>query len=190
MYNALQYSHKLLKKQVQLAPDGLFIDATLGNGHDSQFILSLKDFTGELIAFDIQSEAINRANQRIQSNIQTINKRYFFVLDSHENVSNYIENQTVQTAIFNLGYLPGGDHTITTQYSSTIKSINAILANLNTHGQVLIVIYSGHEEGMKEKNELINYYSKLPQEEFQVLSYQFINQVNYPPMLMVIEKIK
>lgn len=189
MYNALQYSHQLLKKQVQEAPNGLFIDATLGNGHDSQFILSLKDFIGELVAFDIQKEAIVSANNRIQKQLSLSEKDYSFILDSHANVSKYIESKTVQAAIFNLGYLPGGDHSITTQHASTIKSIESILLQLAVHGQILIVIYSGHEEGLKEKNELFNHFSQLPQESFQVLLYQFINQVNNPPILMVIEKL-
>lgn len=188
MYNALQYSHQLLKQQIQMAPKGLFIDATLGNGHDSQYILSLKNFTGELLAFDIQSKAIENASQRVIQLINSTNKHYSFILDSHANISTYIENRDVQAAIFNLGYLPGGDHTITTHYQSTIKSIDSILKNLSAGGQIIVVIYSGHEEGMIEKNELLNYYSQLSQDQYQVLTYQFINQINHPPMLMVIEK--
>lgn len=188
MYNALQYSHQLLKQQIQLAPKGLFIDATLGNGHDSQFILSIKEFSGNLLAFDIQSKAIENATQRINQLIDAKNKEFSFILDSHANVAEYIGNQSVQAAIFNLGYLPGGDHNITTQYQSTIESIDSILENLNVRGQVIVVIYSGHEAGMIEKNELLNYYASLPQEQYQVLTYQYINQINHPPILMVIEK--
>lgn len=190
MYNALQFSHQLLKKQVQLNPKGLFIDATLGNGHDSHFILSLKDFSGELLAFDIQEKAIENAFERVRPITTLSNQNYSFILDTHANVEDYIGSKEIQSAIFNLGYLPGGDHNITTQVNSTIEAIDILLDRLSLHGQIIIVIYSGHDEGMNERVELLERYSHLPQENYQVLTYQFINQINQPPILLVIEKIK
>ncbi|MBZ6526163.1 class I SAM-dependent methyltransferase [Aerococcaceae bacterium DSM 111021] len=190
MYNALQYSHQLLKSLVQKNPKGLFIDATLGNGHDSAFILSLKDFTGTLIGFDIQEIAIQNSISRINSLNNPTKATYKLLLESHEHVAKYINEEPIQGAIFNLGYLPGGDHTLTTVFSSTYKSMQDILLNLALHGQIILVIYSGHESGMVEKNNLTEVLKNLPQEKYQVLSYQFINQINNPPMLLVIERIK
>lgn len=189
MYNALQYSHQLLKKLVQENPKGTFIDGTLGNGHDSSFILSLKQFKGKLISFDIQQLAIDSSLKRIESLQQDISASYDLILDSHANVAKYIENDEIQGAIFNLGYLPGGDHNLTTTFTSTFEAINSILDNLAIHGQIIIVIYSGHEQGMIEKNSLHKELEILPQEKYQVLTYQFINQKNNPPMLLVIEKL-
>ena len=190
MYNALQYSHQLLKQQVQKNPQGLFIDATLGNGHDSAFLLSLKDFTGSLIGFDIQEIAIQNSKKRIESLEHSTKASYKFILDSHDNVSDYIDDNLVQGAIFNLGYLPGGDHNVTTEFPSTFKAVQDILDKLALHGQIILVIYSGHDNGMTEKNNLFEKLEKLPQEKYQVLAYQFINQINHPPMLLIIERIR
>lgn len=190
MYNALQYSHQLLKKLVQHNPKGLFVDATLGNGHDSYFILSLSDFTGEVIGFDIQELAIQNSLARAETLSDRLKGSYHFHLDSHKNVDQYLNNRLVQGAIFNLGYLPGGDHDITTMFDTTYEAVNKLIQNLALHGQIIIVIYSGHANGMVEKNHLTTELSQLPQEKYQVLSYQFVNQKNNPPSLLVIERIK
>ena len=43
------------------------------------------------------------------------------ICDSHINMSEYV-NEPVSVIIFNLGYLPGGDRSITTCVSDTLKS--------------------------------------------------------------------
>src|SRR5699024_12519985 len=104
MYNALQYSHQLLKQQVQKNPQGLFIDATLGNGHDSAFLLSLKDFTGSLIGFDIQEIAIQNSKKRIESLEHSTKASYKFILDSHYIVTDYIIENLVSWDFYYYGY--------------------------------------------------------------------------------------
>ncbi len=41
-----------------------------------------------------------------------------------------------------------------------------------------------------QKTKLFEKFEKLPQEKYQVLAYQFINQINHPPMLLIIERIR
>ena len=55
-------------------------------------------------------------------------------------------------------------------------------------GQIIIVVYSGHPEGQLEKTSLMEALSTWPQEAFQVLQYEFINQRNNPPMVLIVEK--
>ena len=71
-----------------------------------------------------------------------------FIHDSHEHIDNYIQTK-IDITIFNLGYLPGGDHKFTTKDDTTLKTIDKILNNLNINGYVAIVMYPGHEEGLK-----------------------------------------
>ncbi|GAE94043.1 SAM-dependent methyltransferase [Gracilibacillus boraciitolerans JCM 21714] len=52
----------------------------------------------------------------------------------------------------------------------------------------MIVIYHGHAGGTTEKNEVLAYCEQLDQEKYQVLQYQFINQINKPPFVIAIEK--
>ena len=186
MLTALQFSHHLLSQQLTRFPKGTFIDATLGNGHDSFFILNHSVFSGQLIGFDIQSDAIINSYQRLNQ-IEHFNGHFQFFHDSHHNIYEYI-NHKIDGAIFNLGYLPGGDHCITTLPETTLDAIQKILTILNTKGLIIIVIYSGHRTGAYEKDLLLEYLQTLPMNDFSVLHYQYINQQNNPPELIAIER--
>ena len=52
-----------------------------------------------------------------------------------------------------------------------------------------ICLYPGHPVGKKESIEVLEFVKGLNQKEFEVLKYEFINQVNEPPFLICIEKI-
>ena len=54
-------------------------------------------------------------------------------------------------AVFNLGYLPGGDKSITTNGHSTISAIEQLLELLKENGLIVLVVYHGHPEGKTEK---------------------------------------
>ena len=112
---------------------------------------------------------------------------YQLFLSSHENVNTLIKEK-VKAFIFNLGYLPSGDKTITTHYESTIKAINNSLEILDEKGVIVIVVYPGHESGKIEDIKLNEYVSLLPQKLYDVVSYRFINQINNPPYVIVIER--
>lgn len=153
------------------------IDATLGNGHDCDF---LSDLFEKVYAFDIQKEAVNSYNEKNKRNVNVI-------LDSHENFTTYIK-EDVQCIVYNFGYLPGNNKHITTVAESTLKSINLGLDLLDTNGIMIIALYSGHEEGKREKNEVLNLVESLPKNKYGVLHTEFINRAKNAPSLVVIEK--
>lgn len=187
MLKALHYSKELLRTLVSQFPNGTFIDATLGKGNDLISVLMHPEFNGKVIGFDIQTAAIQTTQERISTH--SFEGDYLLIKDSHANLANYLEqNEQVNGAIFNLGYLPGGDHSITTTASSTIKAIEEIANRLIKKGQIIIVVYSGHTAGQIEKESLSQALSLWPQEDFQVLTYEFINQKNNPPMVLIVEK--
>lgn len=189
MLNALRYSQHLLKELVEQFPAGNFIDATLGNGNDFNTILSHPSFKGKAFGFDIQPDALSATRELLERHAERLSGDYQLIQDSHAKIDDYLpEELPLHGAIFNLGYLPGGDHTITTQYDSTLLALKQITQRLVKKGRVIVVIYSGHPAGQIEKNELLHELSQWPQEAFQVLQYGFINQRNSPPITLVIEK--
>ncbi|WP_287777653.1 class I SAM-dependent methyltransferase, partial [Megamonas sp.] len=111
-----------------------------------------------------------------------------FIHDSHENIDNYIQTK-IDIAIFNLGYLPGGDHKFTTKDDTTLKTIDKILNNLNINGYVAIVMYPGHEEGSKEYQSIKLFVKDLPKKSFTVGWYKMINHNFNAPALCWIEKV-
>ena len=185
MLRALHYSHTLLLETLKQFPNGVFVDATLGKGNDLHFIVSQPFFVGKGYGFDIQDDAIR------QSKIKLANcSRYELIHDSHDRVAHYLAHEPyIHGAIYNLGYLPGGNHSIITNFPSTIESIRQIAHKLVLHGRIILVVYSGHPEGLREKELLFKELSTWPQEKYQVLQYGFINQRNSPPMILAIEKV-
>lgn len=185
MKNAQQFSHEMILS-VNLE-DGIFIDATAGNGHDTLFLAQHIDSTSKILSFDIQETAILQTRQLLQNN--DLEEKVTCILDSHAQILNYLEEEDfVRLAIFNLGYLPGSDKKIITTPSSTLKAIEILLDRLEKKGKIIIVSYYGHDGGFEEKNSVEELLSALSQKEWSVLKYQFINQINCPPICYVIEK--
>lgn len=168
--------HDIIKSKI--GNGNIAIDATLGNGHDSDF---LGELFNKVYSFDIQEEAVVNYNKSNRKNVQAI-------LDSHENFKKYI-TEDVDCIVYNLGYLPGANKDVTTTVNSTIKSISNGLDILGKNGLMLIAIYSGHLEGSLEKDAILKLAKSLPKNKFGVLYSDFINRPNNPPSLLVIEKI-
>lgn len=182
MERVLPYAKRLAKEIVQ--PGDTVVDATCGNGHDTLFLAELAGIDGHVLSFDIQSQAIEKAKELCHplENIE-------FILDSHANIDEYLKDSSIiKTAMFNLGYLPKGDKSITTTYKSTIAAIEGIFKRLCSGGRIVIVVYHGHPEGKEEKEALTGFLSRWPQKEAQVLEYRFINQRNDAPYILCIEK--
>ncbi|MBK1810132.1 class I SAM-dependent methyltransferase [Clostridium sp. YIM B02505] len=153
------------------------IDATLGNGYDSDF---LSDNFNKVYSFDIQEEAINNYKLKQRENVELI-------LDSHEYIEKYV-TMPVNCIMFNLGFLPGGSKEITTLTDSTLKSLEASINILSSGGIITIALYNGHTEGKKESSEVINFARNLDKKFFGVMHHKYLNRTNCPPELVVIEK--
>ncbi|AKG74324.1 class I SAM-dependent methyltransferase [Salinicoccus halodurans] len=178
----LPYAKSLAKDIVQ--PGDIVVDATCGNGHDTAFLAELTGPRGRVLSFDIQSQALENAKKRchLLENIE-------FIPDSHANAEKYLEKGSIiKAAMFNLGYLPKGDKTVTTEYQSTISAIKKLFTRLDAGGRIIIVVYHGHPEGKIEKEALTEFLTRWPQKEAQILEYRFINQQNDAPYILCIEK--
>jgi len=181
---ALHFSHQLLSDCVCLGDT--VVDATMGNGHDTLFLSQLVGNDGHVYAFDIQEKALQSTQKKVDD--QQL-KHITLIKDGHEHVLNYLpQGTTIKAAIFNLGYLPRGDKQITTTSPTTIAAITSLLSVLEPSGRIVLVIYSGHEQGVTERSDVLTYATNLPQDLYSVLTYQFINQKNNPPSVLCIEK--
>lgn len=186
--SVLQFAKLLIEERVR--PGEPVIDATVGKGNDTLFLAELAAPGGRVFGFDIQSEAIAFAQERISdqshfiASINWINRSHEFML---EEIGHKWHGQ-IGAVMFNLGYLPGFDHQITTTSNSTIIGLNAATRLLRAGGLITIVAYTGHSGGQDEANAVVQWASQLPQTQFNVLSYRFVNQKNDPPFLIAVEK--
>lgn len=154
------------------------VDCTLGNGNDAINIINFLNPT-KLYCFDIQDIAITKSKEKLSTLNSLVDISY--INDTHANISKYIIHK-VDFAIFNLGYLPGHSHKITTNYIEVIKCLNWLLLNLSTNGYIVITFYPGHESGMKESIEISNFLSKVDQKKFSIIKHEFINQKTCRPL--------
>ncbi|MBC1498650.1 methyltransferase domain-containing protein [Listeria welshimeri] len=181
----LPFAHDTLRKVVR--PGDYVIDATCGNGHDTLLLADLVGISGHVLGFDIQQQAINATKTRLEN--AGVTPQVELVCASHAFVPKYA-TKTVRAAIFNLGYLPGGDKEITTTADSTLESLGHLMRLLEVGGVIILVIYHGHPAGKLEKDAVVTFCEAIPQQNFHVLSYNFINQKNDAPFVIVIEKRK
>lgn len=133
--------------ETNLKENDLAIDATTGNGKDSDFILKHIP-NGHLFGFDIQKDAIDNTDNLLKDKYTN----YTLYNTSHEKIDEVLQEykNKITLIVFNLGFLPKGDKTITTKTNSTIKAIENSFKLLNKKGHIVITIYPGHPEGLKE----------------------------------------
>lgn len=147
--NILNYVRREIKESIK--EDDYVIDATVGNGNDTLFLATFVT-KGKVFGYDIQKEAINATKEKVKDY-----HNVYLYHESHENIINLKLDKKVKIILFNLGYLPNGDKSITTKASSTLKAIQNGLKILDANGKILVVIYPGHEEGVKEKQTILNW---------------------------------
>lgn len=168
-------SHHIIKEFLERKE--VAIDGTLGNGHDTNFLS--KHFK-KVYAFDIQGTACENYKERKVENVEVIN-------DSHVLFKKYI-NENVDCIMYNLGFLPGGEKSITTMHETSLESIKVGLDLLSSGGIMTICVYRGHNEGKKEESCILDFVKDLPKSKFGVMEHSFLNRSNNPPILIVIEK--
>ncbi len=184
LQRVLPFSKRLIEKAS--LPGETVVDATAGNGNDTQFLAEHVGDKGHVFAFDVQQQALDSTAKRLQDLV----KRVTLVLDSHANVDQYVQ-APIAGAMFNLGYLPHShDLSIITKPDSTIEAVHKLLSLLKKEGIITIAVYDGHEGGKEERDALLNYVMKLHQSDVHVAKYEMVNQPNNPPFLLAIEKLR
>ena len=159
------------------------VDFTMGNGHDTEFLSKTVGESGHVYAFDIQAAALVSTSENLKK--AGCPENYTLIHDSHHNVKNYVEGP-IKAGMFNLGYLPGSDKTVTTMRKTTLPAIEAAISLMDRDAIILIAVYPGHAEGEAEGREICEYLSTLSR--YKVCATR-INILNSPtsPFFIIIE---
>ncbi len=182
--NTLSLVHQQLEQFIR--PGDFVIDATAGNGRDTVFLCGLTGEEGKVLAFDIQQQAVDNTRKRLAE--AGWEQTGTVVLDSHANMAQYAQPGTVDCIVFNLGWLPGGDHAIFTHADSTIAAIEAGLELLRDGGLMCVSIYYGGASGYEERDTLLEYIKTINPDRYTVLVTQFANRAGDPPIPVFILK--
>jgi SAM-dependent methyltransferase len=158
-----EIAHLLIERC--LSTGGRAIDATVGNGHDTLFLARLVGPEGRVDGFDLQSEAIERTRAKT-SHLPQVHLHHA----GHERIDEWVGGP-VDAVMFNLGYLPSGDHSIITRPVSTLPALATAVTLLREGGILAVVVYPAHEGGIEESNEVSRWFHDLPRDRFRVIHH-------------------
>ena len=187
-------------------PGDIVIDATCGNGHDTLRLAQMGP--GVLYAFDLQPEAIESTRALLEdegipvlaggSPISAAGPICVLTCLGHEGMADFFHSQArpetpkdfASAIVFNLGYLPGGDKSLTTREGTTLAAVRSSLCMLKKDGLLCLTMYSGHPEGAKEKRALLAFAEGLDPKQWHVCYLSMPNQGNHPPEILLISRKK
>jgi len=179
--------HRFLSNRIRHGDN--VIDATLGNGHDALFLANVIGDHGQLFGFDIQAVAIENSSQ-ILSEHGCENRATLF-MQSHARMTQFIPDDLhgrINCIMFNLGYLPGTDKSVTTAIDSTISALNQSCKLLTRNGLISVLAYTGHPGGMNEYSAITQWAESLDKDHYKVSIQNLLPDHNHPPRWILIEK--
>jgi 16S rRNA C1402 N4-methylase RsmH len=147
-----------------LSPGTWAIDATAGNGHDTLFLARAVSPGGRVFACDIQEAAIRATARRLE--LAGLLAAVTLIRESHASMKQCLAcsaGKRIHLVCFNLGYLPNGDHALTTRPETTLPALKAALDLLAPEGALSIMAYRGHSGGMAEAEAVRSFMKRIPE---------------------------
>lgn len=159
-------------------PPPLLVDATLGNGHDAAFLLRCAPPHACLLAVDVQAGAIEAARPRLAAAREVLRREDVAVqifCRGHEELPRIwaelpadIRQRPLLGAMFNLGWLPGGDKSCLTQTPTTLAALDFLLEQLMPQGCISLHCYTGNAGGTEEETAVLRRAAALPSRRWRV----------------------
>lgn len=146
-----------------LNPDSWAIDATAGNGHDTEYLARCLSGKGRVFAIDIQASAVKETARRLES--AGLLDRVTLIREDHSRMRSVLAcgiRARIDLVCFNLGYLPNGNKAITTTRESTLPALHEALLLLNPEGALSVIAYRGHDGALEEAEMVERFFTKLP----------------------------
>lgn len=181
--SARHWAQELIMQALQ--PGGVAIDATMGNGHDTLWLCELAGGEGRVYAFDVQPEAIDSTRARLEAN--GVADRAELILAGHQHMAEFVHGQA-DVILFNLGWLPGIEHAVTTRTETTLAAVNAAVELLKPGGVMTVCVYPGHDEGKRELAALLEWAKGLDSAWLDARITSYLNIRNDPPVMIAVAK--
>ena len=192
----ISWAHELLAEV--LNPGDLALDLTAGNGYDTLKLRRLVGAAGQVIACDIQDQALRQTAERLQEAGALCRRTQGMgepladqagvdlVQGCHSALAPLLPRPP-RVAVANLGYLPGGDKELTTRARTSVSAFEQIVNALQPGGRLAVVVYPGHPEGVVEAVEVREFFTQLDSRAYNVLELQALNR-RKAPFLLIAEK--
>lgn len=181
MNDILKHAHEFLAEVI--TPDDVVVDATMGNGHDTEFLARL---SRNVFAFDIQEAALTATRNRLDKSGLSAT----LIKNGHEAVDEHVSGP-VKAAIFNLGFLPGSKESkrVITMPHTTVTALEKLSGMLVSGGRIAITVYPGHVGGSAEESAVLKFVGRLDVNKWQIARCDSQHRMNYSPFLLCIQKL-
>lgn len=184
-FQITEFCHHFIEEYIE--EGDLCIDATAGNGSDTEFLCEKVGETGKVYAFDIQKNALENTKVRLEE--KGLLDRATLILDGHEHLKEYVKEEAA-AILFNFGYLPGGDHQVSTLAKTSMEAIEQGLERLKIGGIMSLCIYSGGDTGYEEKDAILSMLKSLDTKRYLVIKCSYHNRKNDPPIPVFVIRLK
>ena len=158
------------------------VDFTMGNGYDTEFLSKTVGESGRVYAFDIQPQAVESTAKHLRE--VGCPENYTLIHDSHHNVKNYVK-EPIKAGMFNLGWLPGGDKSITTLRETTLPAIEAAIDLMDKDAIINVAVYPGHEEGDLEGKMICDYLAGISRHKVCATKVNILNSPSSPYFIVI-----
>jgi len=179
----VDFAKSYIKSSV--ADGSLCIDLTCGNGLDTLFLSKLVKKEGKVYAFDIQEQAVQFTRNLLMEH-ECISQVEIFQ-QCHGSFTEHLPRKLkgeISAVMVNLGYLPKGNHLITTNPRTTCAALAKAYDWLSVNGVTSVITYQGHEGGIEENTAVKNLISESQWD----CTTEFGNKKPGSPILYMIRK--
>lgn len=171
-----------------LSPGDFAVDGTVGNGHDTVMLAAAVGPSGRVFGFDIQAPALAATREQLRS--VGLADRVVLFEAGHERLAELLPSEVkgkLRIAVFNLGYLPGGDKSLVTCMETTLAALCQAWEWLATGGLLLVTLYPGHPGGDEETAAVQAWAAGLDPRQARVVLRHSLNR-RQAPQVLAIEK--
>ena len=158
------------------------VDFTMGNGHDTEFLSKTVGESGHVYAFDIQAQAVESTARHLKE--AGCPENYTLIHASHQYVKDYVKTP-FKAGMFNLGWLPGGDKSITTMRQSTMPALEAAIDLMDRDAILNVAVYPGHEEGDAEGKMICEYLAGISRHKVCATKVKILNSPTSPYFIVI-----
>ena len=174
-----------------IVPGGRAIDATAGNGHDTEFLARAVGPGGTVLAVDLQEDAVRATRTRLEE--AGMGARCRVVCADHAGLRQLGASEflgATAVILFNLGWLPGGDHTVITRTDSTLSALEASLGLLAVGGLLAVTVYPGHVGGDTEASAVEAWMRTRSVKQYRCSAYKGMNTPPTAPYALFLERLR
>lgn len=161
MSTLVQQVYSVLAKRLQ--EGDLAIDATVGNGHDTEFLARAVGPTGRVYGFDVQQGTLDASWQRLDS--AGLAERVTLFHAGHETMAIHLPpalQGQLRVVMFDLGFLPGGEQRPCTGIATTLAALQQAVEFIAEGGLLSIMADAAHAGGAEEAAAVRAWITTLP----------------------------